>query len=427
MTLPFYIAAILCVYLGWKLWQSRHYIRELARSAKASEPFIVPEKSLFGRDASLDELAGQVNAMLAEQVTMTGAGQAYNAQIQALLGNLREAVVMVDEDNLIHSVNPVVMELIESGENPVGKKLDTLIQGAQFLEYLRDLRIHGPGRPKEIEARINQSSRWLEVSAAPLNGEGLNETQYTLFILHDITRQKKLEKMRTEFVANVSHELRTPITIIKGFAETLLEDEAVLDPGEKKRFLDKICKNSERLHRLVEDLMLLTRLESTELVLHLETISLQAFLTEFMENHRESRHAIPILRLESGGDVDITADPLRLNQVLNNLVENAYRHARGASQILLKTIVSEDVVVLTVSDDGAGIPEGDLPHIFQRFYRVEKGRSRESGGTGLGLSIVKHIVAQHGGQVRAESTEGKGTCITITLPLKPPQADSARE
>ena len=418
MSLLFYVAACISAILGWKLYTFRRIIRQLARSAQASETIILEEKGLLGRDSILDELAARINELVAEKATIRGAGQAYHAQIQALLGNLREAVVMVDQDNLIHSVNPVVMELLEGIENPLGKKLDALIQGTQFLQFIRDIREKGPGIPKEIEARINQSPRWLEVSAAPLNRESLKGPRYTLFIFHDITRQKKLERMRTEFVANVSHELRTPITIIKGFAETLLEDDEILERAEKIRFLEKIRKNSERLHRLVEDLMLLTRLESTEMVLQKETFCLNGFLSEFLETHRDSGQMdYAMVRLELAEDILIEADQMRLGQVLSNLVENAYRHAKGATEITIKSETRDTCIVLSVTDDGAGIPEKDLPHIFQRFYRVEKGRSRESGGTGLGLSIVKHIVAQHGGQIRAESKVGQGTRIEFSLPV----------
>jgi signal transduction histidine kinase len=208
------------------------------------------------------------------------------------------------------------------------------------------------------------------------------------------------------------------VTVIKGFAETLIEDEAILTPEEKTRFLKKIRSNSERLHNLLQDLLLLTRLESTEMVLQLEDFSTGEFLqelTESWESVLEEGGQKLILDLCPGNDC-VRADPLRLSQVMTNLLENAVRHARGFTEIRISTRLQDGGVVISVADDGVGIPEKDLPHVFQRFYRVEKGRSRESGGTGLGLSIVKHIVVQHGGEIRARSGKGRGTTIEVFLP-----------
>jgi len=404
--------------LAWRLISTNKVVAQLIHSARTSEPVILPEKSIIGRPPGLDELVDEFNALLADTKKQNKEGGAYHEQIQTLLGNLREAVVVVDREGLIQSANPAFKELADIEEDPTDKRLNSLIQGTQFLEFVQRVQTEGQGRLTKMKVQINQASHWLEVSAVPLKENKQTGNPYTLFIIHDITRQKKLEKMRTEFVANVSHELRTPVTIIKGFAETLIEDDAVLDASEKKRFLKKICNNSDRLHRLVEDLMLITRLESTDMVLQLELFSLNQFLEELTDNWRSSKKASDSeLHLELDTDVNINVDPLRLSQVLGNLLDNASRHGKGATEIHLSAKLNETSVCFAVSDNGTGIPEKDLPHIFQRFYRVEKGRSRESGGTGLGLSIVKHIVAQHGGQLNAQSKVGEGTRIEVILPL----------
>lgn len=426
MSLLLTAAILTCAVLAWRLHVSGKIIRLLVDAARTSRPAILPAMSLIGRYKGLDDLATAFNALLEEKANITGAGRAYHDQIQTLLGNLREAVVMVDRENRIRSANPSLLKLVGIQEVTTGIRFESLIHGSGFMEFLKEVQMHGHGYLPELKVRINGVPRWLEISAAALNEKTPQGNSYTLYILHDITRQKQLEKMRTEFVANVSHELRTPVTIIKGFAETLMEDDTVLSADEKRRFLDKISRNSDRLHRLLEDLMLLSRLESAEMILHVEKFSLNEFLEDFAENLGESRpEQSPRLQLQLSPDTQIHADPLRLGQVLHNLLDNAYLHAKGATRIILRSHLEDGWIKLAVEDDGPGIPEKDLPHIFQRFFRVDKGRSRESGGTGLGLSIVKHIMARHGGKIDAWSKMGQGTRIECSFPLHPPVAPSS--
>jgi signal transduction histidine kinase len=201
--------------------------------------------------------------------------------------------------------------------------------------------------------------------------------------LHDITQLKALERMRTEFVANVSHELRTPVTIIKGFSDTLLEDSE-LSPQERDRFLQKIQKNVIRLHHLLEDLLTLSRMESKADPLQRERQSLNTLVTEICDNFRGRMPEGQVLRAElDTGAPPLDLDSLRITQVLENLLDNALRHARDMRHLTVRTSVVGEQVRCYVEDDGCGIPARDLPHIFERFYRVDKGRSRELGGTGL--------------------------------------------
>lgn len=423
MSLLLTIAICLCAFLAWKLSRVKNVVNNLIQSIQHSSPSVLEEPSILTRNTGLDQLARGINNLLNERDNMSGAGQAYHSQIQALLGNLQEAVVMVDHDNTIISVNPALRELTGIAEDPTGKRLDMLVHGTAFLEFIQRVRKTGEGQLTEIKVLIGNASRWLEVSAAPLDSKPGQGSQYSLFIFHDITRQKQLEKMRSEFVANVSHELRTPVTIIKGFAETLKEDDDVLEPAEKKRFLEKIERNTERLDHLLRDLLLLARLESAEFMLRLEPVDMEPFLKEFLEHWTaapDMGDLKSVLNIEEA--VTINADPIRLGQVLTNLLENVRRHAKGATQVRISTKTSAENLILSIEDNGMGIPEKDLPHIFQRFFRVDKGRSRESGGTGLGLAIVKHIVAQHGGEISARSQEGEGTCVEVLLPLSGPSS-----
>ncbi|MEM8867889.1 MAG: ATP-binding protein, partial [Verrucomicrobiota bacterium] len=261
---------------------------------------------------------------------------------------------------------------------------------------------------------------WFEASCVDVQGGTTGEESATLLVLHDITRLKSLEVVRRDFVANVSHELRTPLTIIKGFAETLVEDNETLDLESRARFLDKIVNNSQRLHYLVEDLLTLSRLESKPEQVVPELQSLRKLFLETADNY-QGRIQTESQRIEVDFDEligDFAFDRFRINQVIDNLIENVFRYAPDFTllRLVARFDAKSNMVECSVVDDGPGIPAKDLPHIFERFYRVDKGRSRERGGTGLGLSITKHIVQLHGGAVTAQSEASVGTTIFFTLP-----------
>ena len=228
-------------------------------------------------------------------------------------------------------------------------------------------------------------------------------------------------EVRKDFVANVSHELRTPVAIVKGFAETLDDSYDQLSGKKRREFIGKIRKNSDRLCSLVEDLLHLAELESPSHTLRPEPSSLSVVVRSVADRLGEGLDLnTQRIRLELAEErKSMSFDPLRVECVVENLLSNALRYARDSSEIIIRTIFDEELKWLRceVQDDGCGIPEKDLPHIFERFYRVDKGRSRDSGGTGLGLSIVKHIVDLHGGDVSVRSEIGKGTTFSFTLPI----------
>ena len=236
-------------------------------------------------------------------------------------------------------------------------------------------------------------------------------------VFRDVSRLRKLEELRREFVANVSHELRTPLSIFHGHLENLLDQEE-FPPDELRPVLAVMRKHSLRLNALVEDLLTLTRLESRRDPLKREPLALPAFFAD-LETDWQTKLAgksIVFTTEVADGTPLLFADPHRLRQVLDNLLDNAVKYTPVNGAIGLRARAAGDLIELRLSDSGAGIPPADLPHIFERFYRADKARSRELGGTGLGLSIVKHIVLAHGGSVAAESTVGKGTTVALTFP-----------
>ena len=233
-------------------------------------------------------------------------------------------------------------------------------------------------------------------------------------------RGERPENIRRDFVANVSHELRTPVAIVKGFAETLDDDYDELSGKKRREFIGKIRKNSDRLCSLVEDLLQLAELESPSQALILEDGNLakvaQAVAERFEEQLDQETQSIRLELAEE--EKPVRFDSVKIERVIENLLDNVLRYAGDFSIITIRTIMEGEAreIRCEVEDDGCGIPEKDLPHLCERFYRVDKGRSRESGGTGLGLSIVKHVVELHGGSVTARSEVGKGTAFGFSLP-----------
>jgi two-component system phosphate regulon sensor histidine kinase PhoR len=238
----------------------------------------------------------------------------------------------------------------------------------------------------------------------------------TILVVHDLTRLKKLERTREEFVANVSHELRTPLSLIKGYVETLL-DGARDNPEVAVRFLQTIQRNSERLQFLIEDLLTISELESGRVTLSTRALPLGAVVDKVFTDLKERAARKEVRLLNETGNVVAQTDERRIQQVFSNLVDNAIKYGRAGGTVGVTARLREDrLVEVSVRDDGPGIPPEALERVFERFYRVDKARSRDQGGTGLGLSIVKHIVQSHAGEVWAKSEVGKGTTFFFTLP-----------
>lgn len=262
---------------------------------------------------------------------------------------------------------------------------------------------------------IFPEERFLRAYFAPLPGE--SRAKGVLIVLHDITAMRRLEQMRTEFVANASHELRTPLTAIKGFAETLL-DGALQDPVASKRFVSIIDQEAERLNRLVEDLLDLARIESKKVKMVMQPVELNSLVSQIaLElNHRLDKGDLKLEIIVPKDLPKVKGDRDWLYQVFLNLIDNSIKYTPPGGKILVSAVPKEKEIRVEVQDSGIGIPKEDLPRIFERFYRVDKARSRQLGGTGLGLSIVKHVIENHGGKIGIKSKLGEGTTVWFTLP-----------
>lgn len=333
---------------------------------------------------------------------------------KALLESMVEGLLVLDGEGRIRLASRAFSRMFGTPADVSGR---TLLEVARLPELAAlAASLDEKKQFDGYELRLAGSDeRWVSVSGAALiRPDGAPEGK--LLVFHDLTRIKKFERTRQEFVANVSHELRTPLSLIKGYAETLL-DGAKDDPKVAAKFLGSIDRNAERLRQLIEDLLTISELESNRLSLDLQPVAARKAADKVLSDlagRAAKRNVILVNRVP---ELTVVADPGRFEQVLVNLVDNGIKYGRvGGNVAVSATPVESNQVEFAVTDDGPGISGEALDRIFERFYREDKARSRDTGGTGLGLSIVKHIVQSHGGKVWATSELGHGAAFHFTLP-----------
>jgi two-component system phosphate regulon sensor histidine kinase PhoR len=337
------------------------------------------------------------------------------AKATAILDGMVEGVIAVDGRNLILLMNERARVIFALGPAPVA--------GRPFLEVIRNADLHEVLRQSRTEDGVSRHElrlstpveRWLQVNAVRLVLVG--EEVGVVMVLHDVTELRRLEHVRTEFVANVSHELRTPLTAIQGYLETLLGG-ALEEPEHARKFLEIAFRHTERLGRLLNDLTDLSNIELGKVSLRLNPVSLGDVVDSVLAIIKPKAEAGEVT-LTSNVPRDlpqVRADHDRLAQILINLVDNAVKYTPPGRDVVVRAHGHEaGMIAVTVADTGVGIPRADLARVTERFYRVDKARSRELGGTGLGLAIVKHLVLAHGGELAIESEFGRGTEVTFTL------------
>jgi len=364
---------------------------------------------------SSDEIARVAMALnataerLEQSFTEVEAGR---QQLEAVLNSMQAPVIAVNHEERIEWVNGAMNRLMPNRVRLHARLLETIREPDLLLavrETIQKRQIH------TTRARI-LPGRTYEATVAPMLARS------AVVLLHDLTDIERVEKTRRDFIANVSHELRTPLTSIQGYAETLLD----LDTSEDgtREFLEIIRKNASRMSRLTEDLLTLARVESGEQRFHIQVIPASQLMREAQQYFGEMAHSQGSeVHIELSNDVMVKADPEAIHQVFSNLISNAVKYCPG-TPIVIGAHQQDDLVEFFVRDSGPGIASEHLPRLFQRFYRVDKARSRESGGTGLGLAIVKHIVIAHGGSVRVESELNHGSTFFFTLPITSAEKDS---
>lgn len=369
-----------------------------------------------GENAELERAFNDMSEELARQFAQL---EQDRQQLRAILGGMVEGVVACDPEQRVLFANERAGWFLDfATRDAIGRKFWEVVRHRQIHEVLD--RADAGGEPYREEVDWNGPAvKSLAIYVARLPGE---KSQGTIIVLHDTTKLRQLERVRQEFVANVSHELKTPLSVIKACIETLM-DGAAEDVDSRNEFLEQIALQGDRLYALILDLLSLARIEGDNYELDLQAIPIGAAVEECIDRHRPRAEAKSLDLVVEPPDADLAdrlnvwADDEAVGQILDNLIDNAVKYTPEGGTVRVRwSAQSDSSVCLQVQDSGIGIPERDLPRVFERFYRVDKGRSREVGGTGLGLAIVKHLAQALGGTIGAASTVGRGTTFTVTLP-----------
>ncbi len=333
--------------------------------------------------------------------------------LRGILNASRESILVVDSSMRITAANDPAL-------GAFARQTETL-QGRRLTEIVRDFALHEAfqrtlkhNEPVDLRIDINaMEKRSYDVHIAPIELDGL---RHAIGVFYDITQLERLEKVRQEFLSNISHELRTPLTSIIAYVETL-QDSAIDDPENNRRFLNIIRRNAERMNGLIADIAELSLIESGNVSLELRDIKLSQVVDDIFAalGSRSTERSVDLVN-SVPPDVNVRADPRRLEQMLTNLVDNAIKFNRENGTVTVSSSDTPGKSLIAVIDTGEGIVPENLQRIFERFYRIDRGRTRNVGGTGLGLAIVKHLVRLHGGDVIVSSTLGRGTIFSLELP-----------
>ncbi len=404
-TLAFVLALLLAAFAA------RSTARRLQRIVEFADN--IAEGNLAARisESSSDEI-GHVAAALDKTARRLeesfAALQNSQRELETLLNSMQDAVLAVGGDGRVQWANRGMNRLVQRAR--LSAPLIETVRDPDFLAAVHAA--VAQQRAHTARATSIIPGRTFDVTVAPMPSGG------AVAVLRDLTEWERVEKTRRDFIANVSHELRTPLTSIQGYAETLLD--AAPGSNHVREFLEIIRKNASRMSRLTEDLLTLARVESGETRFDTEIITPAELLQDAVESFREiAREKQVELLVEDNSSGAVSADREAIHQVFANLIDNAFKYGASGGRVLLGARTVDGTVEFYVRDFGPGIPSEHLPRLFERFYRVDKARSRESGGTGLGLAIAKHIVLAHGGKIRAESELNHGSTFLFALPVSP--------
>jgi two-component system phosphate regulon sensor histidine kinase PhoR len=369
--------------------------------------------------AELESLASAMNYMaeqLYEKIDLT---TQQNSKLEAILTSMMEGVVAIDNTEKIIIMNSAAAKLMSVDvNNSHGKKIYEVIRNADFLRFLNKIVDSGKMCEEEIVFHDNNILRYMQSHGVVIKNDK-NDVIGILIVLNDVTNLHRLEEIRRDFVANVSHELKTPITSIKGFVESL-QDGAIDEPADAQRFLDIIARHADRLNNIIDDLLALSHIEQVGGAGIQMEIADVALMLENAVNSCEYKLSEKNIKTIINCSPELKAvinSPL-IEQAVINLIDNAVKYSDSGTVVTLSAFIEIDELIIKVADHGTGIPAEALGRIFERFYRVDKGRSRKLGGTGLGLAIVKHILQTHGGHAEVESIVGEGSIFSLHIPLK---------
>jgi two-component system phosphate regulon sensor histidine kinase PhoR len=393
------------------LQQLKSLTEQLAKGLRPKSYYINGPALVGDVTQNLEKLGTRLEEIQRQQ-------QEEDFNLNVLLANMVEGVMVVDQRHVVRLVNDELLNLFSLKQSPLGRTVLEALRESRVELIVRETIQSGQSLQREVTLDSTAGAiHHFVISAVPIRAKD-REIRGAVIVFHDITRLKQLEVVRQEFVANVSHELRTPLAIFRGYLETFADNPG-LSRDDLKPMIEAMRRHSNRLNALVEDLLSLTRLESKQVQAEYSAIRLDAFFRQLVRDWEKRMEPGSVeFELHTPDNLPpLEVDTLRFEQVMLNLLENAVAYSKPPRKIILSAAANIKEMEIRVADNGVGIPPGDLPRIFERFYRVEKARSRGSGGTGLGLAIVEQIIQAHKGTVHAESEVGKGTTIVLRLPL----------
>ena len=406
-----FLAIILAIPLAWLSWRHILQRRSLERYGFLLRAIANGEKSVSDLPEdfpALEDFSNIVKTMALALRVRTSVVDAERARLAAVLDRMTDGVLIADSNGMIQFANPAVESLFETRQ-AVGRRVVEVLRQYQLVEAWQ--RSRETGEPQEESVELPARRRFLQLVVLPDR-----QTGGSLLLVQDLTRVRRLETVRRDFISNVSHELRTPLASLKALTETL-RDGALEDPKAAQRFLGRIETEVDALTQMATELLELSRIESGQVPLQRKAVPAAALLLSAADRMRaQVERAGLVLRLDTAQDMtEVSADPPRLEQVLVNLIHNAVKFTAPGGEVVLAAQTEGEFVRFSVRDTGVGIPTDDLERIFERFYKAD--RARSGGGTGLGLSISRHLVEAHGGRIWAESTEGEGSTFYFTIPV----------
>ncbi|MBU9710632.1 two-component system histidine kinase PnpS [Evansella tamaricis] len=415
----FFLAFIIIVVFATKLTNqlilpiedARKVANELAKGNFSARTY-------EGNDTETGQLNQSLNVLAENLDRITQTYEVQKERLETLIENMGSGLILINSKGDITLVNRSCKDIFqEDTEDWLNKLYYQVIKHKEVIKLIQEILLTEMRKRRHLTLPIKIEIRHFDVHGAPIIGND-HQLKGIVLVFHDITELKKLEQTRKDFVANVSHELKTPVTSLKGFTETLLAG-AMDDEELRKRFLTIIAKESERLEGLIHDLLELSKIEGEQFQLQWQTANLGEIVDEVLMMLEEKAELKKVsLKMKVTGDVEIEGDPHRLKQVIINLVNNGIMYTPSGGEVTVRLREQAETIVLEIQDTGIGISKKEIPRLFERFYRVDRARSRNSGGTGLGLAIVKHLAEAHKAKMTVESEVGKGTTFRLVFSKK---------
>lgn len=407
------VSLLIALFISYRLAEPIRAMERFTEKLRQGEPV---GAILLNTADETKKLADNINFLVEELKDKIRIANEEKSKLMTALTSMTEGVLIINAQGLIEFVSPVLGDMLSVRyEDVFGKTLMEAFRSAELQKILTEFKRTGENITREITLDMAEVVI-LNVSVSAVHG--YPQEDKTMIVFHDVTRLKKLEKVKEDFVANVTHEIRTPLTAIIGYLETI-KNGAIVNIDETKKFVDIILNQAERLNRLVEDLLTLSHIELKELKFNFENVSINAAITNVISLvetkakekkitiHNNVRENFPMIR----------ADKDKLTQIFVNILDNAVKFTPESGRITIVAKEADAYTAVSISDTGIGVPRDEIQRLGERFYRVDRSRSRDLGGTGLGLSIVKHLMIAHGGRMEIESELGRGTTVFLLFPL----------